>query len=722
MNFSQRSIIFLFAIFFFSCLETWAVTPTVREFTTYQDFLKGESSGIAISSDGNLMLGPGHTTLLDTDQPFVYSTVAGPQGTIYIGTGNDGKIFRHSATGSGELTTLEEPGVYALAIDSQNRLYAGTSPEGKVYRITEEGKAEIFFDPEEKFIWDLTFDKTGNLYVSTGSRGLVYKVDPSGKEETLFDSREAHIVTLELDLDGNLLAGSAPEGLLYRISTQGEPEIFTLLDSSLDEITSLAVDRYGIIYAAAVSGETRTTAQVVAAAATNGNDSGEEIEKVETDSTGKLQVYRVERNGLVRSIYASPTEMAFDISVRNDGSLILATGNQGRIIALDTKGFKTLLFECEEEQITCLAESGSDLYASTSNLGKLIRLEQEPKEQGEYLSEIIDAESTSKWGNISWFINNHSEPRGITFYTRSGNTARPNETWSKWSEPYLDASGNKITSPAGRYLQWKLVFQPEARGSALLADDNSIDSVSVTFQQHNLPPRLVSLKIHSRGIAFTKDKRYPPAGGTFPGGPEGAHLRSLPGDIRSLESPETVSPPRKVYIPASRTVSWKASDPNKDDLSYSLLISRVPGTEWNPLAEELTDTFFSLDGTSFEDGDYRVKIIASDLPSNPEDSALTDELVSKTFRISNSPPEIIWEKSPSSKTVGFSVKTGSNRLFRVEYSLDDKNWFLLFPDDGITDSREEHYRVEIPQEGRALRVRAIDDNGNVVTSTRTISQ
>ena len=724
MCFFQR-FIYSFSVMLLLSQVTLAVDPVVKRFTGYQDFLRGESKGISVSSDGRLMLGPGHTTILETDQPFIYSTVASEQGAIYVGTGNGGKVFRVSGTGNRELATLDEAGVYALALDSGNRLYAGTAPEGKVYRISEDGTAEIFFDPEEKFIWDLVFDENDNLYVSTGTKGVIYKVDPSGQETEFFDSQETHIVTLELDLEGNLLAGSAPEGLLYRISTQDKNETFTLLDSDLEEMKAVTVDRYGIIYATALSGNSRPTVQAETAAvippeSDSEEDTGDEIEKVDTEAAGKLHVYRIDRSGLVRTIYTSSTEIAFDITVRNDGSLLLATGNKGRIIALDTAGFETLLLDTDEEQITRLFHSGSDLYAATSNLGKLIRIEQASREKGEYLSEIINAGATSMWGTISWTINKPTGKDGITLYTRSGNTRKPGDTWNSWSQAYTDPEGSQITSLASRYLQWKLLYAPEVRGSSLLSDENSVDSVSITYQQYNLPPRLSSLKVHSNGIAFARNQTSPPAGGTYPGGPEGAHSLSLPKNIRNLETPVQSPMARKVYIPATRSISWEASDPNQDNLIYSVSISRTGGSGWQLLAENLAEPLFTLDGASFADGDYRVKIIASDLPANPKDSALSDELVSNSFRITNRAPEITWKNAVGSGEAGFSVETESARLFRVEYSLDARNWSVIFPEDGITDSRMESYLVELPSGTKTIQVRAVDDNGNIGTKSREI--
>ena len=180
---------------------------------------------------------------------------------------------------------------------------------------------------------------------------------------------------------------------------------------------AVTVDRYGVIYAAALSGSSRQTVKAEASASSttetaSSADNGAEIEKVETEPAGSLQVYRIDRNGLVRTIYTSSTEIAFDIAVRSDGSLLLATGNKGRIMALDNSGFKTLLLDTSEEQVTSLFFSGSELYAATSNLGKLIRIDQSPSKKGEYLSDVINSGATSLWGNITWTINNLTKKEG----------------------------------------------------------------------------------------------------------------------------------------------------------------------------------------------------------------------------------------------------------------------------------------------------------------------
>ena len=62
---------------------------------------------------------------------------------------------------------------------------------------------------------------------------------------------------------------------------------------------------------------------------------------------------------------------------------------------------------------------------------------------------------------------------------------------------------------------------------------------------------------------------------------------------------------------------WLASDPNGDSMIYTVEIRGVNETEWKPLRAKLTDKYISWDTTAFPDGDYRLRVTASDAPSNP---------------------------------------------------------------------------------------------------------
>lgn len=719
------------ALSVFYVTSVFATRPEHRIFASAEDFMKGEFEGVSLSSDGKLALAPLLDELYETGEAYIFDMVRDATGTIYVSTGNNGKVFRVGSGGQGSLlTTLGEPAVYALALDSQGRLYAGSSPDGKVYRISPSGEAETFYEPGDKYIWDLTFDEAGNLFVATGPRGIIYRVAPSGEGRPFIDTDETHIVSLAWDVKRNLLVGTAPKGQLMRISSGGSA--FVLLDSDLEEVRAIAVDRLGTVYAAAVSGGGRSATSSASATTTTVSSSADTKSTVEsvvefpTSTKGaRLQVYRIDRDDLVTPIYSSNDELAYDLVVRPDTSVLLATGDKGRVLALNQQGFLTLLADSREEQVTRLLEQSGEIFVATSNLGKLLKLSAGTRGIGTFESEVIDAGTTARWGTIRWRVISPSSSDSVKLFTRIGNTSKPDGTWTDWSGPYTNPDGSALTNPQSRFLQWKIEFSGGAGPDALIAQKDLVDLVSVSFQQRNMAPQVSSLTVLAPGVALAKIPGNQP-GGVQPGGPDGAHAQMLPRAIRDLETPSAKPPSRRIYIPGSRSFTWRGTDPNGDDLVYRLSLRREEESRWTVLEEELQAEEYTLDGVSLADGTYYLKVEVSDLPSNPPNESLSSELISKPFIISNETPRIEWDDpriEGGQVELRFRARSGISPLYQVEYSADGRNWRVVYPEDGITDTSEESFvvRLEGLRPGRqTVTVRVTDILGNLGTSLQTV--
>ena len=146
-----------------------ASTPKFFQAATQADFLKGEVENLSIDSNGQLTLGPMTELVYETSAPFLWSMVPGPDGVLFVGTGNEGKVFKIDAQGKGSLffdsTELE---AHALAVAPNGVLYVGTSPDGRIYKVERNGNSSTFFDGETKYIWALAVDAKGNLFAGTG--------------------------------------------------------------------------------------------------------------------------------------------------------------------------------------------------------------------------------------------------------------------------------------------------------------------------------------------------------------------------------------------------------------------------------------------------------------------------------------------------------------------------------------------------------------------------
>src|SRR5256712_2767791 len=155
-----------------AALAVVSVQPSSPKFfqaATQTDFLKGDVENLSIDSHGQLTLGPATELVYETSAPFLWSMVAAPDGTLFIGTGNEGKVFRVDPQGKGSLffdsTELE---AHALALAPGGGVYVGTSPDGRIYKVDRSGTATTLFDGDDKYIWALAVDGKGNGFAGTG--------------------------------------------------------------------------------------------------------------------------------------------------------------------------------------------------------------------------------------------------------------------------------------------------------------------------------------------------------------------------------------------------------------------------------------------------------------------------------------------------------------------------------------------------------------------------
>jgi hypothetical protein len=172
---------------------------------------------------------------------------------------------------------------------------------------------------------------------------------------------------------------------------------------------------------------------------------------------------------------------------------------------------------------------------------------------------------------------------------------------------------------------------------------------------------------------------------------------------------------------------WKAEDENDDRLQFDVSYRREGETAWKPLKRALTDPIFVWDTTSVPDGTYFVKVAASDAQSNSPGTALIGELESGSFDVDNTPPRIELGASSHSgtrTTLAFVVRDDQSAVQRVEYSLDASRWRVVYPKDGIPDSKREDFEIVLDDSEAAKNViiRATDAMNNVATAVSELKR
>jgi len=704
-----------------------ASTPSFWEVATEAEFLAGDVENLSIDSFGRVTLGPTTTPVHEANTPFVWALVSGPDGAIYAGSGNEGHVFRIGPEGRASVFfDADELEVHALALAPDGGLYVGTSPNGKVYKVDRTGEGSVFFDPEDPYIWGLTVDTTGQVYVATGDSGVIYRVTPDGQGDVYYETRATHAMSLALDGDGRLLAGTASPGRLFRVDAPGRA--FVVLDSSFEEIHALRVDGTGVVYAAAVRGRGNAAPQQPPAEATPAATPATSTATAQVTITVSPQqtaaapraaastrttgaagaVFRIVPDGGWDQIWESQSDTPYDVAVEPSGSLLVATGNDGKVFRLAGDPYQaTLLTSTDAEQVTSLlTRAGGDVVLSTSNPGRLLRLSAARARSGTYLSEVRDARTVALWGTIRW---RDTVPAGarMELSTRSGNTSTPDETWSDWSAPYADRDGSPILSPRARYLQWRATLSAGGDASPVLS------SVSAAYLPRNTRPRVTSIVVYPPGTVFQQQ---------FPADPPIAGFDGiLPQPATDQAQAATRGLGRRAYQQGLLTLSWRAEDDNGDDLRYAVEYRRENETSWRVLREDVTETILVWDTASVPSGRYSVRVKASDAPSNAEATTLVGIRESESFDVDNAPPVITVtssQREADGLRVTFDVSDAHSGVRHVDYSLDGNRWQALYPIDGIADSRFEQFELTLEGDAAAREVilRARDGLNNAASA------
>ena len=710
-----------------------AATTATWEMNTYQDFLKGRFQGVSLDRDGRLTLAPKLETVFSSGQPTIWSIARGPDGSIYAGTGHRGRVYQITSAGAANLVwTSDQPEVFAVAVDANGVLYAATSPDGKVYRI-EKGKATEFFAPQAKYIWSLAFAPDGSLFVGAGNPANIYRVDKNGKAETYYETGQSHVTALAFDSHGNVLAGTEPNGILYRISAKDKA--FVLYNANLPEIRSIVPLPDGTIYAAALGGSianrsvplttslssplsVTVTAPATSITVTDSADTDTEIKPkadaprpavqavqqvpgggplTEIPGVDKSAVYKINPDDTVETIWTSKEENVYSLLARANGSLYFATDAQGRLYHLGADRKATLMVETNEGEATRLLDSPQGLVAATGDMGKVFRLADAAGASGSYESPVHDSGSVARWGRISW----RSAAGKVQLATRSGNSARPDKTWSDWSDPLTNSQNSLIRSPNARYIQWRASL--EGPGAV-------VENVNLAYLPQNNPPVIRSISVSMQAGTAQKASATSSTAAAY--------------SITVTDTGETSTPagtPTQTLSHGSGSqiqVTWQADDPDGDRLLYSVYFRGEDEKEWKLLRANVAENSLLLDGDVLADGHYYFRVIASDQPSNAANVARTDELVSSPVLIDNTPPVITLgapRRSSDRLEVDADVADQTSPLRRFEYSLDAGPWTPVEAADGVTDSPREQYHVAIDQlraGEHLLVVRAYDTANN----------
>ena len=691
MMFYRAFYVFSVALVFFAIhlLPVFGVTTQIWEQQRQKDFESGKIENVSLSSKGELMLAPKLDAFFDdTKEIYIWCLAEDSKGNIYAGTGNRGKIYRITPDGESSLFyDSPEVSILTLAIDPNDNIYAGTAPDGLIYKLTDSTTPPTtILSSEEKYVWAMTFDDAGNLYAATGTSGKIYKVTPDGQTSVLYDSDETNILCL-LYHQGILYAGSDGKGTIYSIKTE-DGATTVIYQTGQKEVRRLVLGAQGTIYAGTIT---------TAAPQPGGSPPppGPPTPRGRNDEEKKSRVYKIQPDGIVSVMWEAPEPLILSMVSDSEKGLYIGTGDEGKLYWINTDGDSVLKGKCGASQIVAIHRTANSdqLLLATGNGGKIFELKSDYLAEGTLESKAHDTKVVSRWGKLSW---EGVTPEGtaISFATRSGNTEKPNGTWNNWSEELTVSEGSQITSPAARYIQWRAKLTTSEMSATPV-----LKKVTVASVQANTEPRFTSVEVRRGGAPESS------------GPPEGARR---PRESRTASNPNSEGDSTKY------TASWKVNDDNNDTLQFNVYYRGIGETNWKLLKDELKQTSYALDTTLMSDGRYVIKVIATDKLSNPPNFAKSTEKISDPFDIDNSQPMVTDIAATANEDQTYQISCTAADSFsyiqKAVYKIDsDEEWQVIFPDDGIFDSKRETLLLHtnsLPAGEHTITIRVTDAAGN----------
>jgi hypothetical protein len=684
-------------------------------------FAKAHRDGVVISDNGRVRLGHALAPLGAIGVERVWDLARTREGILLAASGDSGKVLGREPKPGATWNVVYDSGdsqVLALVVTPEGISYAGTGPTGQVVNLTDPKHPASRPDPKVQYIWDLACDQQGNLLAATGPSGQLWKRSTEGRWSLVYDSKASHLLCLAVGPDGSIYAGSDGEGLIYRVSRDGKATI--IFDAPQSEIRTLLWGADGALYAGTAAeaggGNTSRSSMFLAqggapqlldgahADGGGGIPSGRSDEHVRAAAmqappggaggprpsagrqpqggsaspkpiaAGDNAVYRLDADGVPREV------LRFKALVHAlawvDDRLIVGTGPEGQLFEVRDHGHETApIAKLDSGQVlSLLGEPDGTLLVGTGDPGTVVGLSPGFASSGSLVSEIHDTKLVSRFGTLSWRAERPSDTT-IVVQSRSGNVGEPDETWSAWSAEQTDPAKAFTACPAGRFIQYRVKL-----ATSNPRHSPELRSVSLSYRTANLAPEITRLEIPDLTAA------------------DGAAKQTR------------------------LNIRWEATDPNEDDLNYSLKVRKEGWPEWIRLdSEPLTEKTFAWDTTAFPSGSYHLKLTASDRPSNSASDALFRERESLVFLVDHDPPTVT--VTPKESGASIALKDTLTRLVKADYALDGGPWIPVFPDDELFDSSDENITLRIPDLKRGthlIMIRTTDAAGNVGTGDALI--
>jgi hypothetical protein len=625
---------------------------------TLKSFEGGDLTGVAVASDGTVRAGLTLGNLPIPDASNVWGSVVLGDGSVLLGTGTGGRIYKVKGGNVSIAAETDAMAVSALALAFNGDVVAGSFPDGKLFRSAP-GKLDgsklkpwVELDKTED-IWSLAYDaKNRALYAATGPDGKLYRITDNGKAEVYFDSDEAHLVSVAVAPDGTVYAGSNGKALLYRLTGPGRAHV--VHDFDADDVKAIAVARSGAVYAVA---NTYKGATKGLRAKKSGGGLGTAPQPKSNPKPGKGKLMRFDKTGVAELMLDDSDTHFVTLALDEKGTPYVGSGHEGKVYTVDANHVVQLVADTEERQIGAMSMVAGKRFVATTDPVVYHEITGRGGSDAVWTSKVLDSGLRAHFGLLEW--------RGsgtVELQTRSGNTEKPDDSWSAWSTAIVRPG--KIQSPPARFLQIRSRW---SRDPAAV-----LEEVKASFVTDNARALLTEVKVGS-SKTDSGSKKVPESGGPLDKASE------------------------------KLKISWKVDNPDSDKLRYRLFYRPLASKNWFAILdsdEQLTKTSYQWDTTGLPEGRYRIRVDVTDELSNPPGQVSSHRLESRTVLVDNTAP-VLGRLAFQGNRLQGNATDGVGPIARFEFAMvGSKDWRPLHPSDRVFDQPIESFDADLS--GRAI--------------------
>ncbi len=670
--------------------KTWTVSGS-------EAFSKGKLDGASVLSTGEMVLGPAVEQIKGLKANYVWDLAVGKDGAVYVATGSPAVVYVLREGELKEIHKTSDKHVLSVLPLPDGAVLAATAPRGIVYKIDGEQNVTVFRELEKTYVWDMALGPNGEIYCATGPNGKLIQLSATGEPKEVFKAKQSHLMCLAVDPDGGIFAGTEPDGLIYRIEPGGKASV--LYDTDETEVHCLLLAPDGVLFA----GTAQTQGRPAGSGAPSSMPSVGPQPGGGPPSLGEMaaptlpgrpstpnSLYKIlAGEGAVR-LARLPNTVVLSLAITEGLDVLVGTATEGRLVSVDAEGVQRIITDFKASHISAMApDSQGAVIVGTSNTGGLWRLQAGYREAGTFTSDVFDAGYLARWGRI-WWKGAQPTGTGVTASLRTGNSRKPDDTWSDWSAPAEGAAGRAVEVPMGRFAQLKVEMRTGGTGETPM-----LIAVSASYRQINRRPDVQKLAVEG--------------GASAPGA-------SRPGPSSTGRQ-----------TPGKRSITWQAKDPNGDPIVVDLYYRGVAQRQWKTLEKDIkAKTKYDWDIRRVPDGLYVLRLVASDRLGRPADEALQAEKLTAPFVIDNRSPAVLDLQAEVGQDKSYVItgvaKDSYSTIKAIQVSRNSEDWEPVFPADGIFDSTAEEFsfRTDSLAQGEHVFVFAATDKAGNLGSEQII--